>query len=75
MLYPLPFTFRKESEAAFIGHVTQRRGGPAASGRASGELRLSPRRATARTCCHLDIDTEWAPKSWSKFVSNDGGVG
>ena len=41
VLCPFPFSFRKRSAAALLGHVTEHRGGPAEHGRASGEPQQS----------------------------------
>jgi hypothetical protein len=36
LFYPLPLSFRKGSEAALIGHMTEHRGGPAEHGSVVG---------------------------------------
>jgi hypothetical protein len=41
MLHSLPFSFRKESEAALIGHVTERRGNIERAQQSKGERRES----------------------------------
>src|SRR6266516_5305387 len=58
VLYSLPFSFRKRSEA---GHVTERRGRPAEYGRASREPRQSTGERWGSTLEHWASHIERCP--------------